>query len=51
MSVPQVFADGSYVGDCDGIHMLDANGELTRSCICLSSSAVKADTEQLNKLV
>ena len=27
-SVPQIFADGIYVGDCDGIHMLEANGEL-----------------------
>ena len=27
-SVPQVFADDAYVGDCDGIHMLDAQGEL-----------------------
>ena len=27
-SVPQVFADDVYVGDCDGIHMLDAQGEL-----------------------
>ena len=35
MSVPQVFANGSYVGDCDGIHMLDANGELDAK-LCLS---------------
>ena len=27
-SVPQVFADDAYVGDCDGIHTLDAQGEL-----------------------
>ena len=27
-SVPQVFADDAYVGDCDSIHMLDAHGEL-----------------------
>ena len=27
-TVPQVFADDAYVGDCDGIHMLDAQGEL-----------------------
>ena len=27
-SVPQVFAGGAYVGDCDGIHILDAQGEL-----------------------
>ena len=27
-SVPQVFADNVYVGDCDSIHMLDAQGEL-----------------------
>ena len=27
-SVPQVFANDAYVGDCDGIHMLDAQGKL-----------------------
>jgi glutaredoxin 3 len=27
-SVPQVFVDGDHIGDCDGIHMLDARGEL-----------------------
>ena len=27
-SVPQIFANDVYVGDCDGIHMLDAHGEL-----------------------
>ena len=27
-SVPQVFADDAYLGDCDRIHMLDAHGEL-----------------------
>ena len=27
-SVPQVFADDVYVGDCEGIHMLDVQGEL-----------------------
>lgn len=27
-TVPQVFADGEHVGDCDGIHALDARGEL-----------------------
>lgn len=27
-SVPQVFVDGEHIGDCDGIHMLDARGEL-----------------------
>lgn len=27
-SVPQVFADGNHIGDCDGIHSLDARGEL-----------------------
>lgn len=27
-SVPQVFADDAYVGDCGGIHRLDAHGEL-----------------------
>ena len=27
-SVPQVFIAGDYVGDCDGIHALDARGEL-----------------------
>lgn len=27
-SVPQVFVDGDYLGDCDGIHALDASGQL-----------------------
>jgi len=27
-SVPQVFVDGKYIGDCDGIHALDAQGKL-----------------------
>ncbi len=27
-SVPQIFVDGDYLGDCDGIHALDARGEL-----------------------
>jgi len=27
-TVPQVFADGQHIGDCDAIHMLDARGEL-----------------------
>ncbi len=27
-SVPQVFVDGAHIGDCDGIHALDATGEL-----------------------
>jgi len=27
-SVPQIFVDGEHIGDCDGIHMLDARGEL-----------------------
>ena len=27
-SVPQIFADGEHVGDCDGIHALDAKGAL-----------------------
>ena len=27
-SVPQVFVDGRHIGDCDGIHALDAQGEL-----------------------
>ncbi|MEK9722801.1 MAG: glutaredoxin [Rhodospirillaceae bacterium] len=27
-SVPQVFADDAYIGDCDGIHRLDAEGAL-----------------------
>ena len=27
-SVPQVFANNVYIGDCDGIHSLDAQGEL-----------------------
>ena len=28
LSVPQVFANDVYVGDCDGIHMLEAHGDL-----------------------
>lgn len=27
-TVPQVFVDGTYLGDCDMIHALDAKGEL-----------------------
>ncbi len=27
-SVPQVFVDGHHIGDCEGIHALDARGEL-----------------------
>ncbi len=27
-TVPQIFIDGAYVGDCDGIHMLDHQGRL-----------------------
>ncbi|MBT6093528.1 MAG: glutaredoxin 3 [Rhodospirillaceae bacterium] len=27
-SVPQVFVDGEHIGDCDGIHRLDAQGQL-----------------------
>jgi len=27
-SVPQVFVDGDHIGDCDGIHALDAKGAL-----------------------
>lgn len=27
-SVPQIFADDTYVGDCSGIHNLDAAGKL-----------------------
>ena len=27
-SVPQIFADGKHIGDCDGIHAMDARGEL-----------------------
>ncbi len=27
-SVPQVFVDGKHIGDCDGIHAMDARGEL-----------------------
>ncbi len=27
-SVPQVFVDGEHIGDCDGIHALDAQGKL-----------------------
>lgn len=27
-SVPQIFVDGKHIGDCDGIHAMDARGEL-----------------------
>ena len=27
-SVPQIFVDGRHIGDCDGIHALDAEGKL-----------------------
>ncbi|MEK9672491.1 MAG: glutaredoxin 3 [Rhodospirillaceae bacterium] len=27
-SVPQIFADGEHIGDCDGIHRLDSEGKL-----------------------
>lgn len=27
-SVPQIFVDDQYLGDCDGIHALEARGEL-----------------------
>ena len=27
-SVPQVFLDGEHIGDCEGIHTLDAAGKL-----------------------
>lgn len=27
-SVPQIFVDGEHIGDCDGIHALDAKGAL-----------------------
>ncbi len=27
-SVPQIFVDGTHIGDCDGIHMLDQQGKL-----------------------
>lgn len=27
-SVPQIFADGEHIGDCEGIHRLDAEGKL-----------------------
>jgi glutaredoxin 3 len=30
-TVPQVFVDGRHVGDCDGIHALDAQGKLDRA--------------------
>jgi glutaredoxin 3 len=29
-TVPQVFVDGRHIGDCDGIHAMDARGELDR---------------------
>ena len=27
-SVPQIFADDAYIGDCSGLHDLDAAGKL-----------------------
>ena len=27
-SVPQIFVDGEHIGDCDGIHAMDARGQL-----------------------
>jgi len=27
-SVPQIFVDGVHIGDCEGIHALDARGQL-----------------------
>ena len=27
-SVPQIFVDGKHIGDCDGIHAMDARGQL-----------------------
>lgn len=27
-SVPQIFVDGKHIGDCDGIHAMDAQGKL-----------------------
>ncbi|MDA0998561.1 MAG: glutaredoxin 3 [Proteobacteria bacterium] len=27
-SVPQIFVDGKHIGDSDGIHAMDARGEL-----------------------
>ncbi|MBP5857400.1 glutaredoxin 3 [Marivibrio halodurans] len=29
-TVPQVFIDGKYVGDCDKLHRLDDEGELDK---------------------
>jgi glutaredoxin 3 len=28
MTVPQIFVDGTYVGDCDGIYALERAGKL-----------------------
>lgn len=30
-SVPQIFADGRHLGDCDHIHALDAAGQLDQA--------------------
>lgn len=30
-SVPQIFVDGKYIGDCDGIHMLENKGILNQN--------------------
>ena len=29
-SVPQIFVDGKHIGDCDGIHSMDAKGKLDK---------------------
>lgn len=29
-SVPQIFVDGKYIGDCEGIHTMDAKGTLDK---------------------
>ena len=35
-SVPQIFVDGKYIGDCDGIHMLEHKGVLNQKLGILS---------------
>ena len=30
-SVPQIFVNGKHIGDCDGIHMLEQQGNLNQN--------------------
>ncbi|KAL6080119.1 Glutaredoxin [Balamuthia mandrillaris] len=43
-TVPQVFADGQYVGDCSGLLALDAEGRLDGLLFSSSSSSAKKES-------